>query len=384
MNITYILSMISILSPKAIGEDAKSIIDIHCHIAGIGAGNSGCFISDGLRKSWKYKIYLRAFGVTEDELLKQGDGLVVKRLSENLSKSRSVDKAVVLAMDGVVDDTGQLDKSKTEIYIPNEFVAAEVQHYNNLLYGASINPYRKDALELLDKAAADGAVLIKWIPSIQNIDPADPRLIPFYDRLKALGVPLLTHTGSERSFTKNRDELADPERLRLPLSRGVTVIAAHAASGGRSHGERNFDRLLRLCREYPNLYADISALTQINRLGHLSRALRQRELQDRLVYGSDMPLINMIIVTPFAFPFRISLAKMFEISRIDNPWDRDIAIKKELGVPDKLLRRSGSLLQHYQKREDEHTESQLIKPSRGELDSCNEERICHANCAYLY
>lgn len=33
-----------------------------------------------------------------------------------------------------------------------------------LRFGASINPYRRDALELLDKAVEAGAVLMKWLP----------------------------------------------------------------------------------------------------------------------------------------------------------------------------------------------------------------------------
>ena len=55
----------------------QTIIDIHCHTAGIGAGNSGCFISPAMRRSWKFGIYLRAFGVKEKELLEQGDVLIL-------------------------------------------------------------------------------------------------------------------------------------------------------------------------------------------------------------------------------------------------------------------------------------------------------------------
>jgi hypothetical protein len=324
--------------------EAKSIIDLHCHFAGIGAGGSDCFVSEGLKRSWKYRRYLKAFGVTEKELLREGDSLILKRLSEGLAKSRYVTSAVVLAMDGVVEQDDKLNREKTEIYIPNEFVASEVRHYPNLLFGASINPYRRDAIQRLETAAADGAVLVKWLPPIQNIDPSDKRVIPFYNMLRQLGLPLLTHTGAESSFTRSKDELGDPERLRLPLSLGVTVIAAHAACNGRSHGERNYERFLRLCREYPNLYADISALTQLNRLGQLSRVLKQRELRGRLLYGTDMPLINMGIVSSFAYPFRLSTAQMIDIARIENPWDRDVTLKEALGAQNELFANAVKLL----------------------------------------
>jgi len=324
-------------------EDGKNIIDIHCHTAGTGAGGSGCFVSRSLRESWKYRIYLKAFGVTEKELQTEGDGLILRRLSENLAGSRRVAAAVVLAMDGVVGDTGEVDTARTEMYIPNEFVAAETNRYPNLLFGASINPYRRDAVERLEKAADSGAVLVKWLPSIQHIDPADKRVVPFYLRMKELGLPLLTHTGEESSFTWTRNELGDPQLLRLPLSLGVTVIAAHAASNGKNHDERNFDRFLRLSRDYPNLYADISALTQLNRLGHLARLLKYRELHGRLLYGTDMPLLNTGIVSPFAFPFRVSPAKMLAIARIANPWDRDVALKQALGVTAEIFASSARM-----------------------------------------
>lgn len=328
MNILVFIGLGS-AGPVAASQD---VVDIHCHIAGIGAGGSGCFVSDPIRRSWKYTIFLKAFGVTEKDLLREGDALIIKRLSRSLSESRSVQAAVVLAMDGVVGEDGELDRSNTEIYIPNDFVAAEVRKYPNLLFGASINPYRRDAVERLEKAARDGAVLIKWLPPIQNIDPSDERLIPFYKKLKELGLPLLTHTGEERTFTRSRDELGDPERLRLPLSLGVTVIAAHSGCSGRSKGTSNFERFLRLCREYPNLYGDISSLTQINRLGRLREVLQQKDLRGRLVYGTDMPLINTGIVSPLAFPFSLSPRQMVAISGIDNPWDRDVALKQALGV----------------------------------------------------
>ena len=98
------------------------------------------------------------------------------------------------------------------------------------------------AFDPLVAFAADGAVLLKWLPSVQGIDPADPRHRPFYRRLAELRLPLLSHTGAEESFTGADNALADPERLRLPLEEGVTVIAAHCAANGTSAGEPNSAR----------------------------------------------------------------------------------------------------------------------------------------------
>ncbi|MCM2358258.1 MAG: amidohydrolase family protein [Geobacteraceae bacterium] len=324
--------------------DQPPIIDIHCHTAGIGAGGSGCFVSAQLRRSWKYRFYLKAFGVTDGELEREGDGLVVRRISERLARSRTVQAAVLLALDGIVGEDGRLDRERTELYIPDAFLAAECRKHENLLFGASINPYRRDALERLERAASDGAVLLKWLPSIQFIDPADRRLIPFYRRLRELGLPLLVHTGEEESFTWARDELGDPQRLRLPLEEGVTVIAAHCASNGNNEGERNFDRFLRLAALYPNLHADISALTQANRLGHLEKVLRRGELHGRLLYGTDMPLAATPIVSPWCQLFRLPPGEIRRIAAVDNPWDRDVELKLALGMTEEILGNGARLL----------------------------------------
>ncbi|GAB7025303.1 amidohydrolase family protein [Geotalea toluenoxydans] len=322
----------------------QSIIDIHCHAAGIGAGNSGCFISPAMRRSFKFHIYLRAFGVSERELLAHGDHLIVERLSALLTRAERVQQAVVLALDGVIDQNGLLDMARTEAFIPNEFIASAASHHDNILFGASINPYRHDAIERLHQAVAQGAVLLKWLPSIQGIDPADERLVPFYECLRDQGLPLLTHTGEEESFTHKQDHLGDPERLRLPLRLGVTVIAAHAASNGKNEGEANFQRFLHLCAEFPNLYADVSALTQLNRLNHLPRLLKHRELHGRLLYGTDMPLLQTLIVTPLAFAYRLSPRKLLAIARISNPWDQDVALKEALGLPEHVFTRAAHIL----------------------------------------
>ena len=53
---------------------------------------------------------------------------------------RQVRAAVVLALDGPVGSDGELDRARTEIYVPNEFVAAEVAKHPELRFGASVNP----------------------------------------------------------------------------------------------------------------------------------------------------------------------------------------------------------------------------------------------------
>ena len=311
----------------------NKIIDMHAHIAGIGAGNSGCFIAKHIRHNWRLGFYLHGFNVTLQEVEEHGDMLIADRMSSLLAQSRYISQAVVLAQDGVVNRNGALDTAHTAVYVPNEFVIKVVNKYPNFLFGASINPYRKDAIVQLDLAKKHKAILVKWIPSIMNIDPADKKIIPFYKRLVELNLPLLTHTGYEESFPVVNNSLCDPEKLNLPLSLNVKVIAAHVASTGKYNNESGFDRLARLMLRYSNLYSDISSLTQMNKLGSMKKALNRHEFNNKLLYGSDFPLINTPLVSPWHYMGRLRIKKIMKINSLKNPWDIDVKIKQELGAP---------------------------------------------------
>jgi predicted TIM-barrel fold metal-dependent hydrolase len=324
--------------------EKSRVLDMHCHIAGIGAGGSGAFISERLRRSWKYAIYLKAFGVTEAELLQQGDGLVVERISARLAESTQVGAAVLLALDGVIDAASELDRQRTETYIPNDFLVREVAKYPNLHFGASVNPYRHDALARLQQAKADGAVLLKWLPAIQHIDPADERLIPFYRKLVELELPLLTHAGDEHSFTGAAHHYGDPHKLRLPLELGVTVIVAHAATSGSNEDQDNMQRLLPMFADYPNLYTDISSLTQANKLGFLPQLLAAGIDPARLLYGTDFPLINTGLTSPWFALFHLPAAKSLPLLKLKNPWDQDLQLKLAYGVTPQVFTNAHQLL----------------------------------------
>ncbi len=311
--------------------ETVKLIDIHCHAGGIGAGKSGCFISDKLKRSVKFRAYLRALNLTLTDIEKAGDDLAASRVSQMLRTSKRVGKAVFMALDGVVDPAGNLDGAKTEVYIPNDFVAAAAKRHDNLLFGASVNPMRGGALERLLESAEEGAVLIKWLPNIQRIDPADERHIPFYLAMKKARLPLLVHTGHERSFTSYDDKFGDPERLRLPLSLGLTVIACHCGGHGSYMAEKSAARFLKMCACFPNLYGDISATTQLRSPGGFVRLTHDPLLKGRLLYGSDMPLVNTLAASPFLFAHKLSPKNLLRISKIENPWDRDIELKKALG-----------------------------------------------------
>lgn len=320
------------------------IIDIHCHCAGIGAGRSGCFISKSMRNSWKYRFYLRSFKLTEEELQEEGDLVCIRKIGEQVGQSEQVDGALILALDAAIDPLGNIDYSQTQIYIPNSFVLNETAKYDNLFWGASVNPGRKDALKRLDWCKENGAKLIKWLPSIQGINPSEIQLESFYLKLVELDLPLLTHTGDEHAFDDAENKLADPTLLRFPLELGVTVVAAHLGGSGKNQGEHNIDRVINLMEKFPNLWADISAMTLIHRKRILKKILQISHLHGRLLYGTDYPLINIPLTSPYFYPLRLTRKQMVSISRIQNVWDRNMALKKDLGVPSGTFENSARFL----------------------------------------
>jgi predicted TIM-barrel fold metal-dependent hydrolase len=125
----------------------------------------------------------------------------------------------------------------------------------------------------LEWSKANGAVFVKWLPNIQDINPADERDVAYYNKLVELDLPLLTHVGDEDSFSKTNNALGDPRLLHLALKCGVRVIAAHVASSGTSDAQDNVERLLEMMPQYPNLMADLSTLTQFNRSRHFPKVL---------------------------------------------------------------------------------------------------------------
>lgn len=328
----------------AVAATAEGYLDMHVHTAGIGAGGSGAFIGAEMRGNVRFRFYLHAFGVTEEEVEAAGDGLIIERISVQLAESERVARAVVLAMDGVVGGDGELDREATQFYVPNEFVAAEVKRYDNLCYGASVNPRRHDAIARLEQAKANGALLVKWIPNIMLFDPADPGFEPFYRKLVELDLPLLSHAGKEQAFAEARDDYGDPRRLEFPLSLGVTVIAAHIATTGQSEGEDNFERILPMFDKYPNLYSEISSLTQVNKRNYLKRAFNVPGLDERLLYGTDYPLQFRLLVSSFYHLGDIDVATARLVNSISNPWDRDVALKSAMGTPEHVFARSAELL----------------------------------------
>ena len=250
-------------------------------------------------------------------------------LVRHLRRARHVRRAVLLALDQAYDEHGRPLTAMTGFYVSNEDVLEWCREAPEVfLFGASIHPHRRDALEALERCAEQDAVLVKWLPNSQGIDPADRRHLLFYQKMAELGLPLLCHTGFEFALPAIHQVHGDLERLRLALEQGVTVIAAHSGSGGLFINRRALRRFEQMLRCYPNLYCDTAALALPNRMEALLWWRNHPELFNRLLFATDFP------VPLYALPWFLFLhhADYIRFAREHNPFDRMALLLKGLEV----------------------------------------------------
>jgi uncharacterized protein len=337
------------------GLDAGTpVMDVHVHLIGMDGQGNGCEVNPALLSPWHpfkrftSNLYLKASGVKGFDHFDQE---YVNRMVDLAKGFGRPVRLQLLAMDHAYRADGTIDRERTQFYVPNEYVVRLAREHPDLFIPViSVHPARPDAIQELEKWAAQGVKCVKWLPNAQNIDPAEPRWDPFYRRMAELGMVLLCHTGEEQAVAaKDAQALGNPLRLRRALDAGVTVIMAHCASLGTNedldHPGRkaaNFDLFLRLLGDEKykgRLFGDISALTQINRPPkRILALLGDPEIQGRLVNGSDYPLPGVSLVTwtgEFQALHMITAKErkaLNEIHRV-NPLLFDFVLKRTLRRP---------------------------------------------------
>ena len=171
----------------------------------------------------------------------------------------------------------------------NQWVAQTAAHFPEAIPLGTLHP---DDPDLTDTAveAMDGLGLagFKFHISVQRFYPDDPRLYPVYERAEALGRCFVFHAGT----APYRDPYTGVARFRRVMERfpRLRVSVAHL-------GALEIDAFLALTEDFPNLYVDTSmVLTPYSRryLGFDADLVRTAQLlrhQDRILFGSDFPLI---------------------------------------------------------------------------------------------
>ena len=287
-----------LLDEACAGIDPERFVDGHVHLV---SGEFNPEFTSWLHpmKRARTMVFASASGVQISPNLAHD---YVERLVDLVNNMPVRPRCCIYAMDRCYRRDGTLDCAHQSMYVSNDLVIeTAAAHADMFIPVASINPYRTDAMAELERCAARGCHHLKWLPNTMGIDPSDPRIDPFYQRMHDLHMILLTHTGKEHSVEVVDQGLGNPLLLRRPLDMGVTVVALHAASDGTDIDlddpnrprVASFDLFLRLMDEprYEGLlFGEISTMLFFDHLDRPIKTLLQRDdLQRRFINGSDYP-----------------------------------------------------------------------------------------------
>lgn len=205
-----------------------------------------------------------------------------KRMSGELKQSK-VQKAVLCAIENV--DVCSNNKQTIEICKNNP----------DFLYGANID-FNSNIESQVKNALENNAVLIKVLPSFQNVDLSDKKYVPFFELLKENNLPLLVHTGIEHTIKGGNQELNNPNKLELASKMGVKIICAHCGAKLNFWEKCYFENWFKLIKKYDNVFGDLSAMILFYRKSYLDKILKSEFLKSKVIFGTDFPCypyINM-------------------------------------------------------------------------------------------
>jgi uncharacterized protein len=345
------------------GLDPKNVWDSHAHLLGDGQSGSGCWINPKMQSIFYPQQFLQRKFFENGACVgagAEGDGglddAFVARLAQLIDEFPVGAGALLFAFDHTYAEDGNRDLPRAAFHVPNRHAFAIAKRFPGRFRAvASIHPYRSDAVDALENARASGAVAVKWLPSAMGIDPASSRCDAFYEAMARLQMPLITHAGQERAVKgAHQQHFGNPLRLRRALDHGVRVVVAHCASLGEDldidQGKAGravpsfdlFERLMQDARYEKNLFADISAMPQINRAPCFAKIVERTEWHSRLVNGSDYPLPGVMpLFSVDLFVERGWLAKsegtLLKQIREYNPLLFDFVLKRATRVNGKRL-----------------------------------------------
>lgn len=320
-------------------------IDCHIHLVGTGSGGSGCWYRPrGLTRIGE-PILARAVGLTTRDLRGPDfDRLYLERMLSLVRESESIDRGLLLAQELPHREDGSPLPDNASFYVPNSYVLETARSHPEFLPAISIHPARKDALDELEQCLAEGAAALKCLPNVQAIDWNNRRYTKFLERMAEASLPLLAHTGSERTMPVLDARLASPRVLTRALEIGVTCIAAHAGTGMMLLDPDYFGEFADMLAKFPNLYGDNSALAGLSfrlRPSALQR-LVSPEMQARIIHGSDLPVPSSGWLT-WAFGM-LPWQHLSESRKIANPIERDAVLKRLLGFGEESFTLASKIL----------------------------------------
>lgn len=326
------------------------VIDIHVHFGAPPDKESGCYWSEEFSRTAAYVAMLL---VTRSLFKRAGIRAIRRHLLGVINGAKYVDQSVLLALDQVYSESGAAQPQLTHLYVPNRYIADLSRSEPRALFGCSIHPYRRDWREELGFCLENRAVLCKWIPSSQMIDPGHPNCLAFYKRMAEHRLPLLVHAGPEHAIPtsdKAYNQFNNPKHLRRALDEGVTVILAHCALPYflflDSGYQDDFDEFLKLFEEAPRkgwrLYTDVSALCTPMRSPYIE-TIKEHVPAERLLFGSDYPIPLFELSYNQNKGFLNWMRFIARVAFMKNPLDKNYTLVKGMGFGEALFSTAASL-----------------------------------------
>ena len=152
---------------------------------------------------------------------------------------------------------------------------------DRLVFFPSVHPDDPDARDHIHAIAEEGFRGLKMHPYYQNYDLAEERLFPLYERMAECGLILLSHTGFDKAFA--RDRIADPERIVRVLDAfpDLVLVTSHIGAW------EDWDEVERLMLGKA-VYMDVSySLPQIG--AARARDVLTRHPKEYILFGTDSP-----------------------------------------------------------------------------------------------
>jgi predicted TIM-barrel fold metal-dependent hydrolase len=176
----------------------------------------------------------------------------------------------------IMDEYG-IDRSVVSA-LPNALTLEAVRKYPERVSGLiRINPFDDDAVELIDKAVDEwGFKGVKMNPLFNNFLPDSKIVHPVMEAAGRHHVPVLIHCGHPPwSLPWSFERLAD----RFP---DVKIVMAHMGHGHIVY----INGALDVAEDFGNILVDTAGMTMHSKI----REAVERLGEDRVMYGSDMPL----------------------------------------------------------------------------------------------
>ena len=181
-------------------SDRLPIVDAHVHVGLLGDelprwGR----MSNWYRRQVTYRVFLLYGRLKADRVCDR----TLREATERVIQHSRLDAVVCLALDPVYDPEGTRQEGRSHVWVDNDYVVdLRKTCGDKVLLGASVHPFDPEFESRVKHFVDEGAVLLKWLPSAQQIDLADIRVASALEFLATAGaggapLPLLLHVGPE-------------------------------------------------------------------------------------------------------------------------------------------------------------------------------------------